>query len=118
MAFLFFAGMGMMMQMAASNTLLQTLTDDDKRGRVMSFYGMAFFGMAPLGSLIAGSLASKIGTPATVVVGGLTCILGALLFIRHLPTFIKSVLPIYARKGIIPEITQGLAAPDGPNLRP
>ena len=68
-----------MVQMAASNTILQTLVDDDKRGRVMSFYTMAFLGTAPFGSLLAGGLADRIGAPHTLLVGGAGCILGAAL---------------------------------------
>jgi len=60
-------GFGMLMQMTSSNTILQTIVDDDKRGRVMSFYTMAFMGTAPFGSLLAGALASKVGAPTTLV---------------------------------------------------
>ncbi len=118
MALLFFAGMGMMMQMAASNTVLQTIVDDDKRGRVMSLYGMSFFGMLPLGSLLAGSLGSRIGTPATVMVGGISCVLGALLFLNRLPSLRKLVRPIYREKGILPEVAEGLNVTDTYNERP
>ncbi|MFA4992191.1 MAG: MFS transporter [Candidatus Omnitrophota bacterium] len=75
-----FAGFGIMVQMAASNTILQTLTDDDKRGRVMSFYTMAFMGMAPFGSLMAGGVASRLGAPNSLVISGFLCVLGAVLF--------------------------------------
>jgi MFS family permease len=74
------AGFGMMMQMASSNILLQVLTHDDKRGRVMSFYTMAFMGMVPFGSLLAGALAARIGAPCAVLISGTSCILGAFLF--------------------------------------
>ncbi|MDD5045006.1 MAG: MFS transporter, partial [Candidatus Omnitrophica bacterium] len=74
------AGFGMMVQMAASNTVIQTVTEDDKRGRVMSLYTMAFMGLAPFGSLLAGSLAGKIGAALTLLINGILCILGALLF--------------------------------------
>ena len=70
-------GFGMMVQMAASNTILQTIVDEDKRGRVMSFYSMAFLGMAPFGSLFAGVLAGRIGAAGTVLVGGVACLVGA-----------------------------------------
>ena len=73
-------GCAIMLQMASSNVLLQALLDDDKRGRVMSFHMMVFMGTAPFGSLLAGSLASKIGTPATVAIGGIACVVGAFLF--------------------------------------
>jgi MFS family permease len=101
-------GLGFMVQMAASNTLLQTLVDDDKRGRVMSFYTMAFMGTAPFGSLLAGSLAHRFGAPATLVGGGIGCILGALWFARSLPALRDQVRPIYRRLGILPEMTAGI----------
>jgi MFS family permease len=118
MGMLFLVGMGMMLQMATSNTLLQTLVDDDKRGRVLSFYNMSFFGMAPLGSLLAGSLASKIGTPMTVAAGGISCIIGALIFLKSLPLLRKFMRPIYVKKGIIPEVAEGLQAADNLSNRP
>jgi MFS family permease len=95
-------GMAMMVQMAASNTLLQTITDEDKRGRVMSFYAMAFFGTAPLGSLMAGALADRLGAPDTILVGGLACIAGAFVFFRQLPELRRLTRPIYVRLGVLP----------------
>lgn len=108
MGFLFFAGMGMMVQMAGSNTILQTIIDDEMRGRVMSFYTMSFFGMVPLGNLLAGAVASKIGAPWTLVIGGLSCMAGAAVFLRNLPKYRRMVRPIYIRKGIVPEIATAL----------
>ena len=105
---LLFTGFGMMMQMTSSNTILQTIVDDDKRGRVMSFYTMAFMGTAPFGSLLAGSLASTIGAPATLMIGGATCIAGAIFFARQLPKIKKIIRPIYIRMGIIPEVASGI----------
>lgn len=100
---LVFIGFGMIVQMAACNTVLQTIVEEDKRGRVMGFYTMAFMGMVPFGSLLAGTLASKIGTPETVMLCGIACILGSILFARKLPSLREWVRPIYVRKGIIPE---------------
>ena len=77
-------GLGMMLQMASSNTILQTLVDDDKRGRVMSFYAMAFMGMMPFGSLLAGSLADVFGAPVTLAAGGVFCVGGAIFFASKL----------------------------------
>jgi MFS family permease len=94
-------GFGMMVQMTSTNTLLQTIVDEDKRGRVMSFYAMAFMGMVPFGSLFAGSLASKIGAPMTTMIGGIFCIFGSVLFAKKLPSLRAMVRPIYAEKGII-----------------
>ncbi len=107
-ALLFIAGFGMMVQMAASNTILQTIVDDDKRGRVMSFYTSSFMGMAPFGSLLAGSFATTLGAPNTLLLSGTTCIIGAAVFALKLPSFRRNVRPIYARLGIIPEISAGL----------
>lgn len=80
-------GFGMITQMASCNTMLQIIVDDEKRGRVMSFYTMAFMGMAPIGSLLAGSLAHIIGTPETVLVGGISCIIGSVVFAGKLPLY-------------------------------
>ena len=74
---LFVIGFGMMVQMAASNTLLQTIVPEDRRGRVMSFYTLAFLGMAPLGSLLTGALAAWLGPPLTLVANGLVCLASA-----------------------------------------
>jgi MFS family permease len=101
-------GLGMMMQTAASNTILQTITDDDKRGRVMSFYTMAIMGTAPFGSLLAGSLAKIIGTPGTIFAGGISCIIGALFFLRKLPALKALVRPVYVKMGIIPEVASAI----------
>jgi MFS family permease len=95
------AGFCMMLHLAASNTLIQTIVEEDKRGRVMSLYSMAFLGIAPLGSIVAGSLAEHIGAPATVRISGTVCILAALLFARQLPRLRELVRPIYIRAGIL-----------------
>jgi MFS family permease len=105
--FLLFIGFGMITQMASSNTMLQTIVDDDKRGRVMSFYAMAFTGTMPFGSLLGGSLASKIGVPSTLSIGGILCILGSITFARQLPALRPLVRGIYIKKGIISEATLG-----------
>lgn len=105
-----FTGFGMMVQMAASNTILQTIVDDDKRGRVMSLYSMAFIGTAPAGSLFAGTLASQLGTPITLAIGGSVCVLAALAFGSRLPRLRETIRPIYARLGIIPEVAGGIQA--------
>ena len=105
-----FIGLGMMMQTAASNTILQTITDDDKRGRVMGFYSMSIMGTAPFGSLIAGGLAKLIGAPWTIFGGGFVTIIGALFFLRKLPELRTLVRPVYVRMGIITEVATGLEA--------
>jgi MFS family permease len=95
------AGAGMMVQMASSNTLIQTLVDEDMRGRVMSLYAVAFFGMAPFGSLLGGWLGGRIGAPEAVRLGGGIVLLAAALFLSRLPALRRSVRPIYVRLGII-----------------
>jgi MFS family permease len=109
-------GGGLMVQTASSNTLVQTLVDDDKRGRVMAFYTMAFFGMAPFGSLLFGILGSAIGAPMTVVVGGLASLAGVALFARKLPALRAVIRPIYQRLGILPPIAEGLKQTDPMNM--
>ena len=101
MVILVFTGFGMMVEITSSNSLLQTLSDDDKRGRVMSFYTLAFMGTVPLGNLLAGSLSDFVGVPYTILFGGVCCIIGAIIFTFKLPKFRKFVRPIYIKKEII-----------------
>jgi MFS family permease len=108
MALMVVIGLGMMLQMASSNTILQTIVEDDKRGRVMSFFTMAFMGTAPFGSFLAGSLASSIGVSNTLLFGGISCIGGAFLYSRKLPQLRKAIRPIYIKLGIISEGSQGI----------
>jgi len=103
-------GLGLLVQLASSNTLIQTLVEDRMRGRVMSFYSMAFMGMVPLGSLLAGFMARAIGAPATVLINGLWCIVGALLFSWRLEPR-QAHPPGYVRKGIILS-QEVIASPD------
>ncbi|MGV0105528.1 MFS transporter [Nostoc sp. DSM 114160] len=101
-----FVGLGTILQIAASNTFLQTIVEDDKRGRLMSLYTMSFLGMIPVGNLLGGFLASHIGAPNTLIIDGITCILGSIIFSRQLPALRKIMRPIYEQKGIItnPEV--------------
>ena len=95
-------GFGMMQGMAASNTIVQTLVPEDRRGRVMSYYTMAFVGMTPFGSLLAGSLAHWVGAPHTVMITGSVVILGALWFATRLNAIRAEIRPIYEALGILP----------------
>jgi predicted MFS family arabinose efflux permease len=106
LAILTLVGFGQMTQMAGTNTMLQTIVDDDKRGRVMSFYTIAFMGTTPFGNLLAGWSAKHIGAPHTVMIGGTICAICGLLFIRNLPNLRKHVRPIYVKMGIISEERQ------------
>jgi len=103
-------GFCFMQQMASSNTILQTIVENKKRGRVMSFYAMAFQGVAPFGSLIAGAAASRIGAPHTLMIGGAICMGGAALFAVQLPALRRLIHPIYVQIGIIPEVARGIQA--------
>lgn len=98
---LFFTGLGMMIEITASNTMLQTISEDDKRGRVMSFYSIAFMGTVPLGNLLSGVLSDLIGVSYTVLLGGVFCIIGAIIFSTRLQHIRKLVRPIYIKKEII-----------------
>ena len=105
---MFFVGLGMMQQMASSNTIIQTILEEDKRGRVMSYYAMAFTGMAPFGSLLAGVLASRVGAPNALLLTGACCVVGAIWFAMQLPALRRIVRPIYMELGIIPEMASGI----------
>ena len=100
------AGYSMMLQMACSNTLIQTMVPDELRGRVMSVYSMMFMGMAPFGAFFGGALAHRLGAPFTVAVGGVACFMGAVWFWRVLPE-----LRIEARRLII---AQGMSGGEPP----
>jgi MFS family permease len=94
-------GAGFMVSLAATNTIIQTLTEEHLRGRVMAFYTMAFLGTAPLGSLMAGVLADRIGEPMTIVTGGVACLLGSAWFVSRLPGLRELIRPIYVQRGIL-----------------
>ena len=119
--FLPIAGWAMITNFASANTILQTLADDDKRGRVMSFFSMAFVGMTPFGNLLAGFAAKQltpaggnpfIGTTRAVLIAGIITVLASLGYILKLPSLRRVIRPIYVQKGILPQMAQGLAAAD------
>ncbi len=103
-----FSGFGMIVTMASCNTLLQTIVDDDKRGRVMSLYATAFMGMAPIGSMLAGSVAEHIGVAYTLLGCGFLCAISVIPFALNLSKLRQMVQPIYQRLGIVSEIATGL----------
>jgi MFS family permease len=103
MPILLLSGFGMMVQMASSNIILQTIVEEDKRGRVMSFYTMAFMGLSPFGSLFSGLLAAKYGAGNTLLGGGIICILAAILYATQYPRLRSFIRPLYVQKGIIIE---------------
>ncbi|MGD1278160.1 MAG: MFS transporter [Tepidisphaeraceae bacterium] len=116
------AGWGMITSFASTNTILQTLVDDDKRGRVMSFFSMSFMGMTPFGMLMSGALASHLargtdpvnGASRTILIASAVCLAASLRYWMLLPQLRKIVRPIYAQRGIIDQIAQGLQVTDAP----
>jgi MFS family permease len=98
-------GAGFMVSLAATNTIVQTITEEHLRGRVMAFYTMAFLGTAPIGSLLAGVLADRLGEPTTIILGGGVCLAGSAWFATRLPRMRELLRPIYLRQGIIPTPT-------------
>ena len=97
---MFLTGYGLLQGLAASNTVIQTLVPEDKRGRVMSYYTMAFIGVAPFGALLAGGLAKAFSAPHAVMLTGAGCIVGALWYSAELPKVKAVVDPIYEKMGI------------------
>jgi MFS family permease len=116
-----FAGWGFIIAFASSNTIIQTIVEDDKRGRVMSLFGLAFLGMAPFGSMIAGQTA-KFLTPAsgdrlvgashTLMISGSISLVGTVIYLCMLPAVRRAARPIYISKGILPEVATGLQVAD------
>ncbi|NUQ21453.1 MAG: MFS transporter [Gemmatimonadaceae bacterium] len=100
-------GAGFMIEMASTNTVLQTIVTEELRGRVMAFYTMAFLGTAPLGSLLAGVVAERIGASPTILLGGIACVAGALWLALRLPRLREEVRPIYLERGIISAAAAG-----------
>jgi MFS family permease len=94
-------GAGMMITMAATNTIIQTVVSEELRGRVMAFYAMAFLGTAPIGSLLAGFVADRLGPQRTILLGGLSCIAAGVWFSLRLPRLRELVRPIYVERGIL-----------------
>ncbi len=103
MPLLFLIGLCMMMQLAATNTLVQTLVEDHMLGRVISLYAVAFFGGAPVGALLEGALASQIGAVHTFAIAGALCVASGLTFTWALPALRLSSRPLYARVGLLDE---------------
>ncbi len=93
-------GASMMVQMASSNTLIQSMSPNALRGRVMAVYSMMFMGMAPFGALWAGAVAERIGAPYTVAVGGCVCIAGAIVFGLRLPTLRGEARQLIVAQGL------------------
>jgi len=94
------AGFCMLIQMASSNTLIQTMVPDELRGRVMSVYSMMFMGMAPFGALLAGAVAHRLGAPLTVAIGGAACIAGSIVFGSKWPALRPAARQLIVAQGM------------------
>lgn len=102
LAILPFVGGTLLVTASSCNTVLQTILPEALRGRVMALYTTAFLGMAPVGSLLAGALASRLGTPWTIAACGIGCLLTGVWVSRSLPALRAEVRPVYVERGIIP----------------
>ena len=98
------SGVGMMTVLLACNTIIQTVVEEDKRGRVMSFHAMATLGTMPFGSLIAGTLAAHLGAPHAVLISAGCCVVGSFFFARKVPALRSATRPMYVAHGIIREM--------------
>jgi MFS family permease len=105
---LFVTGGSMVVQMAACNTVLQTLVEDDKRGRVMAIFSMCFMGITPFGSILAGYVGTWIGPARTLAIAGAACLVGGALFAFKLRAMRPLVRPIYVKRGVLPEVAEGV----------
>lgn len=104
MALLAVVGAGLVLQYASANTIMQSIVDDDKRGRVMSFFSMSYLGASPVGGLLAGAAADRWGVSWTLLVMGLVCLGGGVWFARRLPAIREAIRPVYRLKGILPPL--------------
>jgi predicted MFS family arabinose efflux permease len=102
MPLLFATGLSWMVQLSSTNTVIQTVVDHEKLGRVMSLYAVAFFGGMPLGALLQGALADQIGPMNAFLAAGITVTLAALLYLRALPGIREASRPLYIRLGLLP----------------
>jgi MFS family permease len=98
---LYMGGLSMILSLAAVNTMIQTIAEEDKRGRVMSFYAMALMGTMPIGNLLAGSVAAGIGIQYTMIIGGIVTVLSAFWFESNRRSMRSVIRSIYRDKGII-----------------
>jgi MFS family permease len=105
------AGCGMMTVFASCNTLVQTVVDDSKRGRVMSLYTLSFMGPGPFGVLLAGALAHRIGAPLTVAIYGAACLVAVGLYLTRLPLLSAALHRTHVRLGLVPEVVAAARNP-------
>lgn len=103
------AGFAIITTVASINTLLQTLSDEDKRGRVMGYLAMTFTGISPIGSMTLGYIEKYTGLPVIILISGIFCVTATFVFEHYRPLVRKHARPIYIQKGIIKEIAIGLS---------
>lgn len=94
-------GFGVIATAMTINTIIQTVCDAEKRGRVTSYYIIAFMGMHPLGCLAAGALATAVGAPHALALLGVICAMGAGLLLYRMPLLREYIRPLYVRAGVI-----------------
>ena len=109
-------GAGIMVQAASVNTILQTVVDENLRGRVMAFYSVAIMGMQPIGSLLSGVVAERIGAEMTIFYGALFCLIGGIWFAMRRAMLAEHVRPIYIERGILPWDDGNLAPAPAPGV--
>lgn len=90
-----------MLQMGSAGTIIQSIVEEDKRGRVMSLFTMAFLGTAPVGALIVGALADRFGFQRTILGCGIYCLLVAIVFASQMPRLRRETKPIYVQRGLL-----------------
>jgi len=112
-------GFSMMVLIAASNTVVQLMVSDDKRGRVMGLFALCFQGVAPFGHLLAGGLAQRIGAPTTLFIDGIACVLGATVFLAAVRSVTRTISPPAPTGALPTEVAEGIeAASTGPPSDP
>jgi MFS family permease len=109
------AGFAMMQHSASANTILQTISEPGKRGRVMSYFSMSFLGMTPFGSLLGGAIAARFGAPRTLEASGIVCVAAAAVYLAMLPAIRHALRPIYVELGIL---EQPIVVPEQANVLP
>jgi MFS family permease len=110
MILLYVIGLGLVVFVSTINTLLQTIVEDDKRGRIMSLYGTALLGVTPFGSMLAGVIVNKTGAPVMLMIAGLVCIASAVVFALRLPLLRSSIIPLYRELGIVKNLEPPVSA--------
>ena len=102
MACLAFVGLGGLLVIVANNTLVQTLVDEDKRGRVMSLFAAAFLCGMPLGSLLTGALAEHLGIAWATTINALASVALGFVYLRQRARLRAESRPVLVQRGALP----------------